>query len=115
MHPFEYLVGEYLHLVATYLSAALLWPCHGFAIVGFLLFGGVAASLNHTRFDVTLRLPFTGTVLYSVRFHDQHHVVPNSNYGQYTKAWDHVAGTFLPHPGDDAAAKKKKEATKKAK
>ena len=109
VHPFEYLVGEYLHLAAVYLSSALLGPCHGYAIVGFLLFGGIAASLNHTRFDVTVALPFGLGELYSVRYHDQHHVVPNSNYGQYTMLWDHVTGTFLPHPGDAACAAGKKK------
>ncbi len=64
---------------------------------------------------MTLRLPFTGKVLYSVRYHDQHHVVPNSNYGQYTMLWDHVTGTFLPHPGVAACAAGKKTKKKKKK
>ena len=82
-------VGEYLHLV----SIALV-PSHIFAVVAFIVVGalcdrlfnstslscgktgGFFASLNHTRFDVSCG-PFR------VRFHDQHHVVPDCNYGQY--------------------------------
>ena len=35
-----------------------------------------------------------------MRAHDTHHVIPNSNYGQYIMLWDHLMGTFRHHPLD---------------
>jgi sterol desaturase/sphingolipid hydroxylase (fatty acid hydroxylase superfamily) len=83
VHPFEFVVGEYLHLLTVYLI-----PCHISTVVFFLVLGGVLASLNHTRFDVVV--PF----LYSVKVHDLHHRLPESNYGQYTMFWDWVFGSY---------------------
>lgn len=51
VHPFEFAVGEYLHLLPIYLV-----PCHAYAVVFFVLAGGVLASLNHTRLDISLPL-----------------------------------------------------------
>lgn len=86
VHPFEFLVGEYLHLVTIYFI-----PSHITAVVIFILAGGVLASLNHTRFDVNI--PF----LYSVKVHDVHHRMPESNYGQYIMLWDRLLGSFRPY------------------
>lgn len=83
VHPVEFLVGEYIHLLAIYVI-----PCHIYAVIFFILAGGIFASLNHTRFDVNI--PF----LYSVKVHDVHHRVPMSNYGQYTMLWDTIFGTY---------------------
>lgn len=83
VHPFEFLVGEYLHLLAIYAI-----PCHIYTVIFFVLAGGVFASLNHTRFDINI--PF----LYSVKAHDVHHRIPMSNYGQYTMFWDSIFGSF---------------------
>lgn len=83
VHPFEFVVGEYLHLVTIYFI-----PCHIVTVVAFILLGGILASLNHTRFDVSI------PGLYSVKWHDVHHRLPESNYGQYTMFWDHVFGSY---------------------
>ena len=83
VHPFEFVVGEYIHLLTIYVI-----PCHIYAVVFFILAGGILASLNHTRFDVNI--PY----VYSVKAHDVHHHLPRSNYGQYTMFWDRLFGTY---------------------
>ena len=94
VHPFEYVVGEYLHLLTVYLI-----PSHLFTVVFFIIAGGVLASLNHTRLD--LNIPFG---VYSVKAHDVHHRLPESNYAQYMMYWDKLHGFYRPY---DAAAKTK--------
>lgn len=86
VHPFEFVVGEYLHLLTLWLI-----PCHIYAVIVFILMAGVFASLNHTRFDVNI--PF----VFSVKTHDVHHRLPESNYSQYTPLWDNIMGTFRPY------------------
>jgi sterol desaturase/sphingolipid hydroxylase (fatty acid hydroxylase superfamily) len=86
VHPFEFVVGEYIHLLTVYLV-----PCHIYSVVVFVLLAGVFASLNHTRFDVNI--PY----LFSVKTHDVHHRLPESNYSQYTPLWDKIMGTFRPY------------------
>jgi sterol desaturase/sphingolipid hydroxylase (fatty acid hydroxylase superfamily) len=49
VHPFEFVVGEYLHLLTVWLI-----PCHVYTVALFILAGGIFASLNHTRFDVNI-------------------------------------------------------------
>jgi sterol desaturase/sphingolipid hydroxylase (fatty acid hydroxylase superfamily) len=83
VHPFEFVVGEYLHLLTIYCI-----PCHIYTVTFFILAGGFLASLNHTRYDVNI--PY----LYSVKVHDVHHRLPESNYGQYTMFWDHLLGSY---------------------
>jgi sterol desaturase/sphingolipid hydroxylase (fatty acid hydroxylase superfamily) len=97
VHPFEFIVGEYTHLLAIFLVGRLLAPVHIAVVVVFILFGGVLASLNHTRFDVKAPLV---PALYQVKFHDIHHWYPDSNYGQYTVLWDYLFGWFKPYPND---------------
>lgn len=92
VHPFEFICGEYLHL----LSVAVI-PSHIFTVAFFVIAGGFMASLNHTRYDIALPLG-----LFDVKYHDEHHVVPNSNYGQYTMLWDHILGTYRDHPAEEA-------------
>jgi sterol desaturase/sphingolipid hydroxylase (fatty acid hydroxylase superfamily) len=91
VHPFEFLVGEYLHLVTIYVI-----PCHISAVVVFILLAGILASLNHTRFDID----FLGGV-YNVKAHDVHHRMPESNYAQYTMFWDKLFGSFRPYNEKD--------------
>lgn len=86
VHPFEFLVGEYIHLLAI-----LVIPCHIYTVVFFILAGGILASLNHTRFNINI--PY----IYSVKAHDWHHVKFDCNYGQYTMLWDSVFGSYLAH------------------
>lgn len=87
VHPLEYICGEYNHLLAITLV-----PCHITAALAFVMLGGVAASLNHTRFDAVI--PWG---VYDVKAHDVHHRIPQSNYGQYLTLWDRVMGTFRPY------------------
>lgn len=86
VHPFEFLVGEYLHLLTIYII-----PCHIFAVAFFILVGGILASLNHTRHNVVI--PW----LFDVKAHDIHHRIPESNYGQYTMFWDKLHGSWIPY------------------
>eukprot|EP00040_Diaphanoeca_grandis_P039802 m.260196 g.260196 ORF g.260196 m.260196 type:complete len:263 (-) comp39410_c0_seq1:39-827(-) len=90
VHPFEFAVGEYLHLF----TVAII-PCHVIAVFLFIAIGGLAASLNHCRHEVKLPLK-----IFNTKFHDQHHVVPNTNYSQYISFWDMVWGSFRDHPDD---------------
>lgn len=90
VHPFEFLVGEYLHLAAVCITGKLLrllglGGVHVAACLAFVVLGGVAASLNHTRLDVRLLWG-----LFEVRAHDVHHRMPKANFGQYTQTWDRV-------------------------
>jgi len=89
VHPLEFLLGEYLHLLAIWLV-----PCHAMTAAAFVVLGGVLASLNHTRFDVSL---FGLPLLYTVKNHDVHHRLPESNYGQYLMLWDRLMGSFRPY------------------
>ena len=91
-HPFEFAVGEFLHIGALRLAGCLLscvgvqlpfWGC-----LSFLLTGGLMASLNHTRFGVAI--PF----VYDVRTHDVHHRKPKSNYCQFVPWFDILSGSF---------------------
>ena len=84
VHPIEYFIGEYLHLV----TIAII-PCHIYSVIAFIITGGILASLNHTRLD--LNIPFG---VYSVKAHDIHHRLPESNYAQYTMYWDKIHGSF---------------------
>lgn len=86
VHPFEFIGGEYLHILAVYLV-----PCHVVTVVAFIVIGGLLASLNHTRYDLNI------LGVYSVKAHDVHHRIPQSNYSQYTVIFDKLWGTFRPY------------------
>lgn len=96
VHPFEFLVGEYLHLLAIYAV-----PCHIITVAVFVAVSGVLASLNHTRY--VLAIPGC----YDVRNHDVHHRYYNANYGQYIMLWDRVFGWFRPYDSLPAKARAK--------
>jgi sterol desaturase/sphingolipid hydroxylase (fatty acid hydroxylase superfamily) len=87
VHPFEYVVGEYLHLLVIWAI-----PCHIYTVAMFILLGGIFASLNHTRHDI--RIP---PYIYEVRVHDVHHRKPELNYGQYIMLWDRIFGSYEPY------------------
>jgi sterol desaturase/sphingolipid hydroxylase (fatty acid hydroxylase superfamily) len=91
VHPFEFVVGEYLHLLTIYVI-----PGHISAVVFFILMAGILASLNHTRLD----LNFLGGV-FNVKVHDVHHRLPESNYAQYTMFWDKLFGSYRPYTEKD--------------
>jgi len=110
VHPLEFALGEYNHLLAIALvgagaraagaalppaaAAALgLGPAeagvHAAAAGLFVLAGGVLASLNHTRFDAR-----GGWGAYAVAYHDIHHHLYKFNYCQYVPVFDLLGGTF---------------------
>lgn len=106
VHPIEFFLGEYNHLLAVFLWCRFCdMQLHIASVLIFLALGGSMASLNHTRFDVVLSLPFFGgsqslnscdskITLYDTKAHDVHHRIPQSNYGQYIMLWDWIFGTY---------------------
>lgn len=84
VHPVEFIVGEYLHLLAM-----MAVPAHAITCGVFIILLGVLTTLNHTRLDVKVPLG-----IFSVSWHDLHHRLPQSNYGQYTMFWDHLWGSY---------------------
>eukprot|EP00470_Lotharella_oceanica_P006343 CAMPEP_0170178396 /NCGR_PEP_ID=MMETSP0040_2-20121228/11856_1 /TAXON_ID=641309 /ORGANISM="Lotharella oceanica, Strain CCMP622" /LENGTH=252 /DNA_ID=CAMNT_0010421443 /DNA_START=49 /DNA_END=807 /DNA_ORIENTATION=- len=99
VHPFEFVVGEYIHLVAAFLVSRVM-TIHVGAIAWFVAVGGLLASLNHTRYD----LSFLG--VYSVKVHDVHHRLPESNYGQYIMLWDKLMGSYKPYTTEKSVSAK---------
>lgn len=126
VHPFEFVSGEYCHLLAVYIVANVMGKLFGFqmhilTILVFIVLGGVLASLNHTRFDLQFSMPFPRVLLggeflkaalantantkssilwiplFSVAAHDLHHYEYARNYSQYTMLWDIFFGWFT-HP-----------------
>lgn len=101
VHPFEFIMGEYNHVLTIFLVSRYVVRIHAISCVLFLLVGGMLATLNHTRLDCSfLRVPFTNIPIFAVRAHDTHHAIPNTNYGQYIMLWDYAMGTFKLHPQD---------------
>ena len=95
VHPIEFFLGEYNHLFALFLYTNLLgMQCHIACLGMFLVIGAVLAGINHTRFDIKIKW-FGGSItLYDSKWHDVHHRIPQSNYGQYSVLWDKIFGTF---------------------
>lgn len=91
VHPFEFIVGEYLHLFVV-----MVIPCHVYTVLWFVVFGGLMASLNHTRYNISI------PGLYDVKAHDVHHRLPETNYGQYIMLWDHAFSSFRPYTSKSA-------------
>jgi len=97
VHPFEFLVGEYLNLFCFWVI-----PCHIFSVLIFMLVAIVAATLNHARYDVSI------PGVYDSKDHLVHHRLPDANFGsdprglhegrddfssgQYTMFWDRLYG-----------------------
>jgi len=104
VHPFEFVMGEYNHVLAIFLVSRYMCTLHAAAGILFLVVGGTLATLNHTRLDFSaITIPGTGVPVFGVRAHDTHHAIPNSNYGQYIMLWDWVMGTFRLHPSDEGS------------
>jgi sterol desaturase/sphingolipid hydroxylase (fatty acid hydroxylase superfamily) len=102
VHPIEYIVGEYNHLWVVYFYTSILAiPMHVGAAILFLTLGGILAGINHTRYDVTIRIPYTSWIVYDSKAHDVHHRIPQSNYGQYTMFWDYCIGSYRPYNPKD--------------
>uniref|UniRef100_A0A7S4U8M5 Fatty acid hydroxylase domain-containing protein n=1 Tax=Paramoeba aestuarina TaxID=180227 RepID=A0A7S4U8M5_9EUKA len=87
VHPFEFVTGEYLHLLCLWVV-----PTHVYTILVFITFDGIFASLNHTRFNVIIP-----PSIFAVKAHDTHHHLPNWNFGQYLTVWDRIFGTYKDH------------------
>mmetsp|Transcript_16346 Transcript_16346/g.31905 ORF Transcript_16346/g.31905 Transcript_16346/m.31905 type:complete len:266 (-) Transcript_16346:389-1186(-) len=104
VHPIEFALGEYNHLLAFYVVSQMVVPCHAMAGLAFLVLGGALASLNHTRLDLRLRLPGMAIPIFDVRAHDTHHCIPMSNYGQYIMMWDWVMGSYKYYEAADKTA-----------
>lgn len=56
VHPFEFVSGEFLHLGCVMALNAVGIDVHALTIFVFIVFGGIMASLNHTRADVRVRV-----------------------------------------------------------
>lgn len=91
VHPLEFFLGEYNHLFTLYLCCQCI-TFHIVCCILFLAIGGVLAGINHTRFDVSVRV--WGWNLYDSKAHDVHHRMPQSNYGQYSMLWDTIFGSY---------------------
>jgi sterol desaturase/sphingolipid hydroxylase (fatty acid hydroxylase superfamily) len=92
-HPIEYVLGEYNHLWSLFIVGNMCnkffgYKPHALFVLVYIVVAGLLSTLNHTRVDV--RIPY----LYNVWWHDLHHRVPPSNYGQYTMLWDYVFGWY---------------------
>lgn len=97
VHPFEFVIGEYNHLFTLFLCCRMFgMQIHVVGSVLFLALGGFLAGLNHTRFDIEIRVPFVSGewIIYDTKWHDVHHRRPQSNYGQYSMLWDTIFGTY---------------------
>jgi sterol desaturase/sphingolipid hydroxylase (fatty acid hydroxylase superfamily) len=92
VHPVEFFLGEYNHLLSLYLCARYVCQVHVVGTVLFLAVGGALAGINHTRYDIVINV--WGVRIFDSKAHDVHHRIPQSNYGQYTMLWDYVFGTF---------------------
>jgi sterol desaturase/sphingolipid hydroxylase (fatty acid hydroxylase superfamily) len=111
VHPIEFFLGEYNHLLVLFLScracqfistttttatlatSSTLSPhIHVVSSILFLAIGGILAGINHTRYDFVCTI--AGITLFDSKAHDVHHRIPQSNYGQYIMLWDRVFGTY---------------------
>jgi sterol desaturase/sphingolipid hydroxylase (fatty acid hydroxylase superfamily) len=63
VHPVEYISGEFIHLLAAWFLVTIGIRIHAWTLLGFMIVGGILASLNHTRHDV--RIPPS---VYDVRY-----------------------------------------------
>eukprot|EP01084_Bolivina_argentea_P316803 549214_1 len=93
-HPFEYLVGIYLHfwsiIILIFICNNLIgYKIYWLSIQLFLTLTALMAPLNHTRFAINI--PY----IYDTTAHDVHHRQPRSNYGQFVMWWDKIFGSYI--------------------
>ena len=91
VHPVEFVLGEYNHLLAVYLYNRC-FPIHPLSCLLFMIAGGLMTGFNHTRHDMVFEM--FGIKLFDTKAHDVHHRIPQSNYGQYTMLWDYFLGSY---------------------
>lgn len=92
VHPIEFVLGEYNHLLAIYLYSSCVTPIHPLSCILFMVVAGLMAGFNHTRFDMVWEM--FGIQIFDSKAHDVHHRIPQSNYGQYTMLWDYIFGSY---------------------
>ena len=100
VHPMEYFLGEYNHVLAIFIYCNLLeLEMHILTLPVIFIMAAVLTGLNHTRFDSKVEI--MGITLYDSKWHDVHHRIPQSNYGQYINMWDRIFGTFRMYDPND--------------
>mmetsp|Transcript_1570 Transcript_1570/g.3309 ORF Transcript_1570/g.3309 Transcript_1570/m.3309 type:complete len:165 (-) Transcript_1570:34-528(-) len=100
VHPLEFFLGEYNHLLALFICCqSFQMKIHVISVIIFMALGGGLAGINHTRFDAQIN--FFGLTIFDSKNHDVHHRIPQSNYGQYTVFWDYIFGSYRPFDKND--------------
>lgn len=100
VHPIEFFLGEYNHLFAVYVYTHVLrGQFHIIGLVVFMVFTAILTGLNHSRYDSKVEI--FGKTMYDSKWHDVHHRIPQSNYGQYINFWDLVFGSFRAYNSKD--------------
>lgn len=104
VHPVEFFLGEYNHLLVVYFYTQYVADLHAVGGLLFLAVGGLLAGFNHTRHDIEISIPLSKhrkLVLFDSKAHDVHHRIPQSNYGQYSMFWDYLFGSYRPYNPND--------------
>ena len=96
---------------------------HIVGLVVYLVFSAVLSALNHTQLDVVVTLPtlpfsmlpssifgigtnkkiehkVTRINLFDYKYHDVHHHIPMTNFGQYMVLWDKLFVIFRDYNED---------------
>merc|ERR1719446_1886294 len=73
---------------------------HVICIPIILVLAAILTAFNHTRYDMQVTL-FGKVTVYDSKWHDVHHRIPQSNYGQYSNFWDLAFGTFRKYDPND--------------
>ena len=95
-HPLEYVCSAYMHLWSLMLLNSVFGvEVHCYGALGFVAIGAFLGALNHSRIDVRI------LGVYAAVEHDAHHRIPDTNFGQYTKVWDVLFGTYVPFIFED--------------
>lgn len=69
VHPVEFVLGEYNHLLAVWFWTSVLGQSlHVLAALVFVTVGGILAGINHTRYDIVLSVPVPNISGYGSRW-----------------------------------------------
>jgi lathosterol oxidase len=85
MHPLEFALYQSIMLVPLFVL-----PVHVAALIAVLIYQNIIALLDHSGVDLGSLLPWQPPP----RFHDDHHVYFQLNYGQTLGLWDRLFGTW---------------------
>ncbi len=81
VHPIEFFLGEYNHLFSIFIYTHILGlEVHVLMLPFAFVMAAFMTGFNHTRFDS--KIVMKGVTLYDSKWHDVHHRIPQSNYGQ---------------------------------